>query len=483
MDYHYSKKKFIFWSLLIFIFILACVIRFNWYLSDISFWFDELLLVMNVQEHSIWEFFKPLSYNQSAPPLFLFLVKIFTMIFGQGEMAYRFLSILCGVLSIFIFYLFSKKFFKEESLALIVSNFLFAINYYIIYYSAEVKPYIVDMLVYMLAFLVLDKLSLFKKKHILIIAFFFIVFPWLSLPSLFILTAWFIAQIVYKKFKLKSLIIVGFSYILSFGVYLFFILIPARSSMLSNGWSNIWIGRTISDLQSFFYIIKENILYEFYPNKFVLLILILLVVSWFYFIKAKRYYNNILILSFCLSIIFAFTTFYPFYQRLTLYCFPIIIIILTFPLEVLSKKYLYFIILLITLNSYNFDYLKDICFNYSSIRGNTKEIITCLKENYNEKEDYIVFNSYSALSFYYYTKNLKINNGNVIILESGDISEREFFNMLNALPKGRNIFFIKLHDTDNMNDSEYKYFDDWIKNKKIITKKILNDNFIYQIKL
>lgn len=480
---HCLNKKFIFYSVLVLIFIFGILIRVNWYLSDISFWFDELLLVLNLQEITIFDIFKPLNYNQSVPPLFLLIIKSLISVFGHSELIYRLFSIFCGILSIFVFYLFSLKFFRKNCLGIIVVNFLFAINYYTIYYTAEVKPYISDMLTYMCTFLILDKLSQNNKLHIIIASFIFAVLPWFSVPSLFILTSWFIMQAIYKKFSLKSLFIIGTSYCLSFIFYFFKILLPTRKLMLDNGWDNIWSTRIISDFYSAISVIKTNILYEFYPNTFVLLILILLIISWIYFIKEKNYYNNILTLSFGLSILFSFTSLYPFYQRLTLYCFPIILIVFAYPLEKISKKYIYILFIIIVLNGYNLKYLKNICFEYSSLRGNSKQIINVLKKNYNPNKDYIVINSYSTLSFYYYTKDLDINTQNITVLNSSKMPKNKFFEILNNLQKNTDYIFIKLHDTENLKDSEYLYFEDWIKDKNIILKTIDSNNFIYKIKL
>ncbi len=74
------------------------------------------------------------------PPLYYWMLRIWTGIFGQGLFGLRSLSILLGVLSIYAGYLFVKEIFKNEKLALLAAFFL-AINPFLIQYGWEARMY------------------------------------------------------------------------------------------------------------------------------------------------------------------------------------------------------------------------------------------------------------------------------------------------------------------------------------------------------
>jgi len=90
-------------------------------------------LALNILHKNIFGFFGMLENNQSAPLFFLVATKIFYLLFGTKEWVFRLLPFVFSILSIPLFYYFSKK-FLDKKISIIVANFLFGLNYYLIYY-------------------------------------------------------------------------------------------------------------------------------------------------------------------------------------------------------------------------------------------------------------------------------------------------------------------------------------------------------------
>ncbi len=74
------------------------------------------------------------------PPLYYWILRLWSYVFGDGLLSLRALSILFGVLTIYAGYLFVKKAFNNPKLALIAAFFL-AINPFQIQYSLEARMY------------------------------------------------------------------------------------------------------------------------------------------------------------------------------------------------------------------------------------------------------------------------------------------------------------------------------------------------------
>ncbi len=74
------------------------------------------------------------------PPLYYWILRLWSYMFGYSLLSLRSLSILFGVLTIYAGYLFVRKAFNNEKLALIAAFFL-AINPFQIQYSLEARMY------------------------------------------------------------------------------------------------------------------------------------------------------------------------------------------------------------------------------------------------------------------------------------------------------------------------------------------------------
>src|ERR1051325_5728529 len=125
--------------------LLGIVLRLRQYLTGRSLWSDEAMLALNIVNRNLIGLFKPLDYNQGSPIGFLMIEKIFSFPFGRSEYALRFFPLIVGSASIWLFYLLLKR--TTSGAGLLAALTLFVLNQRLIYYSSEVKQYILDVFI------------------------------------------------------------------------------------------------------------------------------------------------------------------------------------------------------------------------------------------------------------------------------------------------------------------------------------------------
>ena len=161
-------------------------LRLRQYLTGRSLWLDESMLALNIVNRDFGELFKPLDYDQGAPIGFILVEKTFSLIFGRNEFSLRIFPLLIGLFSLWMFYLLLKQ--VTSGATLWVGLALFAFNPRLIYYSSEVKQYIVDVAATIL--LLLIAIPLFQqpaRRRFTTLAWVGSLALWFSHPSLFVL--------------------------------------------------------------------------------------------------------------------------------------------------------------------------------------------------------------------------------------------------------------------------------------------------------
>lgn len=125
--------------------ILGLVARSVRYLLCFPLWEDEAFLCANLAERSYAELLDPLTYHQVAPVLFLWTQLTLVKWLGFSELVLRLLPFACGVGSLFLFKHVAERLLRGTALVLAIA--IFAVAYPGIRYSAEAKPYGVDVFV------------------------------------------------------------------------------------------------------------------------------------------------------------------------------------------------------------------------------------------------------------------------------------------------------------------------------------------------
>lgn len=124
------------------------------YLLDFPLWCDEYQLAANFLDRGFAELLQPLANNQVAPLGFLWIEAAAVWLFGFSELTLRMFPALCGVAGVLLFRHVASRIVQGAPLVFAVA--IFAVAYYPIRHSAEVKPYSSDLFLglAMLAFVV-----------------------------------------------------------------------------------------------------------------------------------------------------------------------------------------------------------------------------------------------------------------------------------------------------------------------------------------
>ncbi len=124
--------------------VIGVVLRLRQYLANRSLWYDEAMLAYSLTRRGFLELLEPLAFQQAAPPGYLWATKAIMWLAGDSEYAMRFVPLVAGSLSLIAFYPLAKRCVGVVSAAFATA--LFACSQELVFYSAEVKPYALDVL-------------------------------------------------------------------------------------------------------------------------------------------------------------------------------------------------------------------------------------------------------------------------------------------------------------------------------------------------
>ncbi len=209
---------------------IGIVLRLYVYFQNRNLIIDEANVARNIAERGFAALILPLDYAQYAPPVFLWITKFFTILFGMGEMALRLYPLLCGIASILVLYKLLPKLMPAVAIWYPLSLFVFSA--FLIRYSSEVKQYMPDVFIALLLLYAALQVDIFKlntKRFLLLWILFGTVAIWSSMPSVFILAgvgAYYMWQCLKSKQynKLVPVIIVSLVWLAQFAAYYFLLL-------------------------------------------------------------------------------------------------------------------------------------------------------------------------------------------------------------------------------------------------------------------
>lgn len=146
---------------------------------------DEANLARNICEKKWTEFFDRLDYDQYAPPLFSLISKLITQIFGNTEFALRAFPLLCGLISLILFYHAARQVISNNWI-LLITVWIFSLSEMQLRYSTEHKQYMCDvaMALLIVVYVLWQSRQPFRTG---IAAAIGILTPWFSMPAVFIL--------------------------------------------------------------------------------------------------------------------------------------------------------------------------------------------------------------------------------------------------------------------------------------------------------
>lgn len=216
-------------------------IRIAVYLQNRNLMIDEANVARNIYERGFVQLWSPLTYEQYAPPLWLWLVKASTLLINMGEQALRLSALLSGIASLILLYLILQQLniLRSAWYALV----LFASGYIYIRYGTELKQYMTDVAVALALILAALRINITDTKPAKFLLLWVLagsIAVWLSMPSVFILagvgTYYMLSYHLESKLKqAQPIIIAATVWVIQFALYYLLILKDqANSSYLQN---------------------------------------------------------------------------------------------------------------------------------------------------------------------------------------------------------------------------------------------------------
>lgn len=220
---------------------LAIALRLGQYLHNPAVWLDEAFLVVGLEDAGWSALNKPLAFGQSAPYVFLLVVKACLSAFGKSEFALRALPLAASLLSVLLFLTFARKQLRGGGLLLALA--LFAVSGPLIRYAAEIKQYGLDVFVALALYVLAAPVARGKagplRLAVLTVAGMLSV--WCSFPAIFVLAGLGIAmvgQAVWQKAWPRTgwLCATGLAWLASFAAYYLFCLGKLSENPIYGNW-------------------------------------------------------------------------------------------------------------------------------------------------------------------------------------------------------------------------------------------------------
>jgi hypothetical protein len=318
------------------LFLAGVLLRIRQYLTGRSLWADEAMLALNIVERDFGGLFRPLDYDQGAPVGFLLVEKLFNTILGKNEFALRLFPLLVGLISLWLFYLLLKRIMLSQA-GLLTGLALFAFNPRLVYYSSEVKQYIVDAAVTVALLLIAAPLfgTSPRKRDFAWLAAAGVIALWFSHPALFVLAglgiALLIVYLLQRDFsRIRTVLDLGMLWLLNIGFLYFLILADiSRNAYMREYWRGAFLPvPPWSDPGWFMKSIDENIGVQFGSPYAPLLVFALMLAGWVVLLFQNRNYRIAFASIFLVTLTASAFELYPVFERMILFLVPIGLILL-----------------------------------------------------------------------------------------------------------------------------------------------------------
>lgn len=322
-----DKITIVVWCISFILIFIGVYISVLLYSANRNLWLDEAMLAYSLNTRSFFNLASSvLDMDQSAPVLYLYAIKVITLIFGSSELTLRIFSFISFMGVLVLVYLLSKNAFTLKY-PILCTAFVSNISV-LLYYSNEFKPYMNDCFSVLF---ILYLYYLFKKDklNLIMLTIIYSAVLWLSNPTIFFIGGVFIYEFVMsiinkdKSFSFKA--IIGGVLILSSFFILYFVWLKpvAESEVMINYWNNYkfpLIPKSINDIKKIVQISRELIAVM---SRWTVVLLLLICSGAIISIERNSEYGIVTLISIFLVLIASYIGKYPFYQRLMLFIYPI----------------------------------------------------------------------------------------------------------------------------------------------------------------
>jgi hypothetical protein len=328
------------------LFLAGLVLRVRQYLTGRSLWVDEAMLALNIVNRNMQELFTPLDYDQGAPLGFLLIENLFHLLLGRSEYALRLFPLILGILSMGLFHGLLQRLLRYE-VARWIALALFVFNPRLIYYSSEVKQYIVDVfvtLMLMLLALPLMETRARMKDRLWFTAAGFLAL-WFSHPVLFVLAGiglvLLMDAIQRRDFEnLRATLGMGVLWVATI-VLLYLLLLKdlQQNAYMKEYWQSGFLPLPAwSDLPWFSRVVSENIRLQLGIIYVVPLTVTLLLLGWFHFWKRQRTVAFTIAAILLMLVTASALHLYPVLERMILFTVPLGLLLLGAAVELLYES-------------------------------------------------------------------------------------------------------------------------------------------------
>lgn len=179
------------------------VLRLSPYLSNRSFWGDEVAIALNVRLRTFAGLFRHLDFEQTMPIPLLEIVKATVSVLGVSEYAFRLPLFIAGCVTLIVIWFGFRQTFGAR--VAVISVALATISQPLIYYSSEVKQYGVDALITVVTvWFGLQALRRAEKRSWQVLIGWGVVALCFSQPAIFVLASVSVAALLHQRFLVSS---------------------------------------------------------------------------------------------------------------------------------------------------------------------------------------------------------------------------------------------------------------------------------------
>ncbi len=311
-----------------------------------TLWLDEAMLAFSFSKRSLLELTNGVfEWDQSAPVLYLYCVKILTLLFGNTEAVLRSFSVFSYIVVLFLSGYAAKKLLGVKY-PILVAAFLANMNF-ILKYSNEFKQYLSECI---WVLLVLILYYFYKEKSLAWwkVGLGFMTFVWGANPACFfiggvLLYEFFSGIFAKDRLLIRNSILIGVCVMASFALYYFYWL---RGIALSGSMQSYWenasfplIPRGIADLK-----LAQSMVYEIFitfREARIFIIAFVLAAFLIGIFWEKNKYCTVIFLGFLVTLFASYIHMFPIADRLWCFSYPIFTILAFYALDkmaVSSKK-------------------------------------------------------------------------------------------------------------------------------------------------
>lgn len=325
---------------------LGILLRLRQYLTGRSLWLDEAMLASSVVDRGFAGLFQPLEYGQGSPIGFLLIEKVFHLLFGRNEYSLRLFPLLVGIVCVWLFYLLLRHVTRGP--ALLTALALFALNPRLIYYSSEVKQYILDVAFTISLLLLAVRLfdSRPQRRDFLLLAIVGFAAMWFSHPALFVLAGiglslaiTYIRRGDYSSLKLAAAI--GMFWLVTFG-FLYVVLLKRlqQDAFMQEYWQTGFLPiPPWSDIGWLAENIHQNIGIQFGIPYATYIVFGLILAGWAVLWRSDQNFAICLGLIFLITLAASALKLYPVIERMILFLVPIGLLLLGKFIEAVHQRF------------------------------------------------------------------------------------------------------------------------------------------------